>query len=461
VAGTEAAAVKRETIPLFIFFSALFGICYSGASWLATIHGTLPATWHFAFESRVPFIPAAAILYLTIIPALMLAPLRFPSRDAITPIFFTLCVETIVASVFFLLMPQTTAFVRPPTPGWIGTIFRFADTLNLQSNQFPSLHVAFACTAAWAYGSRSRLPVRLLLAAWCLAVSASAWLIWEHHLLDLASGAALAAICLRSIYVPLQNREKRRLLWTELWCLEQCARFSMRHRRYVVIFAAIWGPSLLHWRELRVVRVAFCTAQWIDDLLDGDRKSKREPLEVVDEFLSRNFSSTVLFEELRRLDAENAFIALVHEMRRDRERVLDSARWTSEEIDEHLRRTFHLSVELMLIVTGSRARAEDVPALIDALAWCSTFRDLDEDLRKGLINIPMEVSDVDEWSRRRHAEADLTLQASSVQIARLADRRSREILGMFQRSIERFSRSAGNPYRQTIGTLMDPTPWPR
>ena len=432
--------MKRETVPLFIFFSALFGIGYSGASWLATQHASLPATWHFAFETRVPFTPAAAILYLTIVPALMLAPFLFPSRDALTPLFFTLCVETVVACAFFVVMPQTTAFVRPPTYGWIGAIFRFADTLNLQSNQFPSLHVAFACTAAWAYGSRSRFPLLLFLGAWCLAVSASAWLIWEHHLLDLAGGAVLAAICLRWIWLPLQQAGARRIVWTELWCLKQCARFSVRHRRYLVIFAAIWGPSLFNWRALRVVRVAFCTAQWLDDLLDGDRKSKREPLEVVDEFLAQE---SWLLEELQRLEARDKFVALIGEMRRDRERVLARARWSSDQIDAHLRCTFHLSVELMLIVTRSKARAGDVPALIDALAWCSTFRDLDEDLRKGLINVPREVDDIDEWSRRRHLQAAATLRASALAIEKLEDRRARQILGRFQSSMERFHRKYG------------------
>jgi hypothetical protein len=435
--------MKRETLLMTLFFAILFGVCYSATSWLATLHASLP-TWNFAFEARVPFIPSFAILYLTIIPALLLAPLFFPTRDALTPLFFTLCVETVIACAFFLVIPLTSAFVRPPTHGWIGYVFRFADTLNLQSNQFPSLHVAFACTAAWAYGPR----LRALRAAWCTAVSASAWLIWEHHLIDLAGGAVLAATCIVWIYLPLQDREKRRLFWTELWCLEQCARFSLRHRRYLVIFAAIWGPSILNWRALRVVRVAFCTAQWIDDVLDGDRSSRREPLEVVDEFLSQE---SWLFEELRKLDAEDKFIALVREMRRDRERVINNARWNAGEIDEHLRRTFHLSVELMLILTGSRGRANDVPALIDALAWCSTFRDLDEDLRKGLMNIPIEVDDVDAWARRRHLQAAAILHTSAAEVANLDDRRSREILGMFQRSIENFHKRYGRAQNSEPG----------
>ena len=68
---------------------------------------------------------------------------------------------------------------------------------------------------------------------------------------------------------------------------------------------------------------------------------------------------------------------------------------------------------------------------------------LDEDLRKGLNNVPIEVIDIEEWSRRRHFQAEGTLQASARQIANLDDRRSREILGMFQKSIERFHKKYG------------------
>jgi hypothetical protein len=82
-------------------------------------------------------------------------------------------------------------------------------------------------------------------------------------------------------------------------------------------------------------------------------------------------------------------------MRIDRLRVLGREAWSAEQLDEHHRRTFTLSVNLMLHTAGCTARAEQVPSLIDALAWCSVFRDLDDDQRKGLDNIPRGV-DVDD-----------------------------------------------------------------
>jgi hypothetical protein len=239
-----------------------------------------------------------------------------------------------------------------------------------------------------------------------------------------------------------------------------------------VIFLAIWIPSLLRWRETRAVRLAFCTAQWIDDLLDGDRPSQREPLEVVDELIdemtTRRFGqeplsrlTAVLFAELERFttpagDPHAAFLELVREMRVDRERVLARAVWDEPELDRHLHRTFELSVDLMLTVTGCRARANEVPAIVDALGWCSVFRDLDDDLAHGLVNVPKpvwsSVADRGTVAQLRRSDAFRSWEASSQEraqralaragreIASLDDRRARRILGTFHSSIARFAR---------------------
>lgn len=443
-----------------LWFAAIFAVCYGGASWwTSTLPGPLP-TWDFAFEQRVPFVPWAAVVYVTITPVLLLAPFLLRER---TPMFaFALSVQTIIAALFFLLFPQTVAWVRPEAGNWA---FRLADTMNLSYNNFPSLHVAFAVSAAWAYR-------RFGWWLWAAAVALSTWLMWEHHLVDILGGIALAILVMR-----MAGRESA---WVELCCLAQCARFSRRHIRYFVIFLAIYGPSLLHWRRYRAVRYGFCAAQWIDDLLDGDRPSDREPLEIVDELLaemelgsdrlrgrvdgaglvtprkarghigSRAFARHRALARLTRAffaeitpDAQREFVALVRCIRADRVRVLGHEAWAADQLDAHHRRTFSLSVNLMLHTAGCTARAEEVPSLIDALAWCSVFRDLDDDRRKGLDNIPRG-ADVAAWTRESHARARAHLKNSALEIAALSDPRARKLLTIFQRSIEKFAqRSAG------------------
>ncbi|MFA6954246.1 MAG: phosphatase PAP2 family protein [Thermoanaerobaculia bacterium] len=457
----------RSTIPLCAAFAILFALCYGGASWWTSRLIGLSA-WDLPFESSLPFVPSLAIVYLTITPALMLAPFVFRSPGELVPLWAALVIETLVATAFFFAFPQTTAFARPVVHGWAAGFFNLADAINLEYNQFPSLHVAFACTAAWAYARRSGAMGRALWIGWSAAVAASALLIQEHHLVDLVGGAALAAAGILLVYRPLERRESRSNLWAELCCLEQCARFSIRHRRYFVIFLAIWLPSLLRWRARRAVRFAFCTAQWIDDLLDGDRASAREPLEVVDELIDqmtrRRFTSEplsrltgALFAELDAIRSDEAdpqaeFIALVCEMRVDRERVLARAVWDERQLAAHHRRTFELSVDLMLVVTGCRARASDVPALLGALAWCSVFRDLDDDLAHGLVNVPRSAwSNVSvgelrcseafrAWSAAELTRSERALESASREIEALDDARARRLLETFRASIVSFAR---------------------
>lgn len=241
------------------------------------------------------------------------------------------------------------------------------------------------------------------------------------------------------------------MLRAEACCLWQCARFSLRHRRYFVIFLSIWIPSLVAWRARRVVRFAFVALQWIDDIADGHRRTRREPLEILDELLeqmtSRRFADrdalsqllAVLFDELP-FDAQDEFIALVRQMRRDRERVIGRERWSEAMLDEHHRRTFTLSIDLLLRVTGCRTRANAVMPLVDALAWCSVFRDLEDDLRHGLINVPAGV-DRAAWSRAQYDKALVSLAESRRLLGELDDKSARELLTVFQKSVERFARS--------------------
>ena len=446
-----------------LVFAAIFAVCYGGAAWwTSTLPGPLPS-WDFSFEQHVPFVPGLSIIYLTITPVLLLAPFLLGDR---TPMFaFALSVQTILAACVFMLFPLQNAWVRPEVDQWG---FRLADALNLSHNEFPSLHIAFAVSAAWAYR-------RLGWALWAAAVAVSAWLMWEHHLVEIVAGAALGMIVMR-----VAEREST---WVELCCLAQCARFSRRHVRYFVIFLAIYGPSLLHWRRYRAVRTGFCAAQWIDDLLDGDRPARREPLEIVDELLEemaewcrrpggRSAGASPAEESVRRRrgaggtagedagttsavarltraffaeiapDAQRDFIALVRCMRIDRVRVLGREAWTSTQLDDHHRRTFTLSVNLMLTTAGCTTRAEQVPSLIDALAWCSVFRDLDEDRRKGLDNVPRE-ADLEEWTRDSYTRASLSIERAAAEIAAIEEPPARRILGIFQRSIAKFAARTG------------------
>jgi membrane-associated phospholipid phosphatase len=444
----------RRTLPVGAAFAILFAICYGGASWITGQYASLPA-WDLPFEQRIPFVPATSVVYLSLTPALCLALLIFRRRSELAPFAAVLGAQVLIATACFLVFPQTTSFVRPPVIGWARWPFELADTMNLRYNHFPSLHVSFAFSAACAYGQRTGVLGKTLWALWSVAVAASTVLMWEHHVVDIAGGLILALASMTLLYPRLRRREVQAAIGIELSCLAQCARFSRRHLRYFVIFLAIYLPSLLHWRRYRAVRTGFCAAQWIDDLLDGDRPSAREPLHVVEELVVEMERGEFSTQPLSRLtaaffrdlpaSARAEFIALVRTMQRDRLRVLRGEIWPANELREHHRATFALSVNLMLIAAGCTARAEEAPSLIDTLGWCSVFRDLDDDLRKGLVNVPEHVwrswpDAAAAWAGDEHRRALPLIARASEEVAAIADPRARRILGIFQTSVASFAR---------------------
>jgi hypothetical protein len=224
------------------------------------------------------------------------------------------------------------------------------------------------------------------------------------------------------------------------------------------------------------LRTGFCLLQCVDDLLDGDRPSEEEPLQVVDrlvaEIESRQYSDGALSQlaaafvndadgvrtEKDNVTADAA--ALMRHMQRDRQRILQGVLLTGQQLREHHRRTFHLSVNLMLVAAGSPVRAADVPALIDAFGWCSTMRDLDEDLANGLVNIPREVierartagvtelsfaalsssASVRGWMKAELARARKQLDSADVQLDALGNVEGTKTLRLFARSIRRYVR---------------------
>lgn len=177
-------------------FAAWFVLCYGGAAALAQfipwrVHVELP------IDSRLPFWPAASALYLTIGPALLLAPFVFRDVAALLPLFATLMLETGIAAALFLLLPIDDAPIMCCEAGASGALFRLADTLNLHHNNLPSLHVAFACTLALAYAERMSRGGVWLLFAWAVAVTASTLFTRQHFVADVLAGALLALICWR------------------------------------------------------------------------------------------------------------------------------------------------------------------------------------------------------------------------------------------------------------------------
>lgn len=461
-------------------FLAFFYLVYGTTSALADLR-RCAVFFHFEFESAIPFVPAAALIYLTIGPALALAPFFLRTRGEIAALGLTFLAETTVAGLCFLLLPSETAYPPRSASGPGAPVFRLADFLNLDHNDVPSLHVALALTAAWVIGRERHRGVRILLAGWVGAVCISTLLMHEHHVVDLVAGLLLGGGAIRVVFRRVSRRPFLDALRIEVVCLHEFRRFIARHSRYLGVFASLYGYSLFRWSATRPLRAGYCLLQHVDDVLDGDRRVSCDPEAYVlrvrrwiageaegdDSDLA--CLATCVGAGLDRAggegeDPRRELLGLLEVLVEDRRRMDRGTPMKAAALALHHRSTFSGSVNLALLLMGSTLRAAEAPELVEALGWCSPTRDLEEDFRKGLINIPEEViraagdagADVGdfrslmtspatrEWMRVEYRRGAAAVEALGRRVAEAPDWPARALLAAFRRAlaayVERYRR---------------------
>ncbi|WP_223645080.1 phosphatase PAP2 family protein [Corallococcus sp. EGB] len=455
------------------FFALFFLAAYGGASWVTGFYpGGLRVD--LPFERHIPFLPGLAAIYVSMDVLLLLSLFIFRTWRQMLPFALVLCAETALGALCFLVLPVEVAWPQRTVTGVWTSVFQAADTMNLERNYLPSLHVAFACTAALAYRERSGPMARAVFTLWALAIAASTLLIHEHHLVDVVAGALLAWGMWRVVAPRLRREVFLEAVRVEALCAREMYRFARRHPRYGLIALVLYQQSLGRWRKARRARVGFSFLQLVDDVLDGDRPVDGEPLDAIDALLhtletgapgpATEFHDTAislgqtLLTELTAPEARGHVFELVRTMRRDRERVREGRWWDATALQAQLEATFRLSVSLMLHVADAQVRAEESPSLLAALAWCSVMRDLREDLAQGLFNVPVDVAedvraqghdpaDFDSllatepgraWVRGEYQRARALLDRSAKELASLEGRQGAALLRLFHRSVESF-----------------------
>ncbi|MGV3623082.1 MAG: phosphatase PAP2 family protein [Archangium sp.] len=431
--------MKRFAVFVCASVALSFAVIYGGASALS---GLIP--WRIRvdlpFESSIPFVPWSAVVYLSMDLLLLLAPLVLKDARRLAAFGALLIVQMLIAAPFFVLLPVADVFPPRIVTGAAAPFFALADTMNLERNYLPSLHVAFSVTAARTYGGRGWW-------LWALAIAASTLLMHEHYVVDVLAGAALALVVYSQFFERLVAFDLHEALTTEWLLFTDLTRFGLRHRRYVPINLALYALALPRFRERRVLRSGYVLLQVIDDVLDGDRVIAEPPLDfaarAAQQLQTRTFSNDRLgrlceaFCRDAPVEAVPVAISLIHTMCRDHQRMTARERWDEARIREQLRSTFRGSLEVLLICGGSTARASDVPKLVELLSWCSAVRDLDEDETRGLFNMPSGATR-SEWLRSESARARQLLSETDAELSRLSDQRTAKWLGVLARSTRKY-----------------------
>lgn len=185
--------VFKTTGALSVLFTLIFYAIYGLTDHLTELHSYRVAV-HFPWEPHNPMITWMSVVYVSISPLLMLAPWVIREVRRFQLMFKVMVVETVIAGVFFLVLPVQQVYPEPAPTGDFAWVFNLADTLNLNHNELPSLHVAFAFTLVYFYAADRTWLGKMLLWSWGGLLAISTMLTHQHYLLSVAAGMLLSSL---------------------------------------------------------------------------------------------------------------------------------------------------------------------------------------------------------------------------------------------------------------------------
>ncbi|MEO7241418.1 MAG: phosphatase PAP2/dual specificity phosphatase family protein [Variovorax sp.] len=185
---------KRAAVWLALL-GPLFYASYGFANWWAGTRGHVPSL-AFDWERRIPFWPWTIFPYWTInvFYALSLFLTRTPHQ--VDRHAARLITATVIAVTCFVLWPLRFSFGQPAVEGAPAFLFNALRSFDQPFNQAPSLHIALA-VILWDW-YRRLLHARwslVVLHVWAFAICASVLTTWQHHFIDIPTGALLGIFC--------------------------------------------------------------------------------------------------------------------------------------------------------------------------------------------------------------------------------------------------------------------------
>lgn len=177
------------------FLAPFFYLSYGFANWLASRRDDVGSIV-FSWEHGIPFVAWTIVPYWSINLFYGLSLLLNDNRQGVDRLAGRYLTAQTVAVACFILFPLTATFVRPATTGLPGFLFAVLGGFDKPFNQAPSLHIALL-VIIWDHW-RHRLGGLLLPLwhGWCFLIGASVLTTWQHHFIDIPTGALLGIFAL-------------------------------------------------------------------------------------------------------------------------------------------------------------------------------------------------------------------------------------------------------------------------
>jgi protein-tyrosine phosphatase/membrane-associated phospholipid phosphatase len=203
VGGPSRRVLTVRAARTSALLSLLFVVVYGFTNWFTAQRPASDVrTWVIWSEvAWIPYVPVLIVPYMSLDLFFVAAPFLCREERERQVLTRRVVFSILTAAAFFLLIPLKLAWPpRPRLPGLFGDYVEVSCTLpflmEFPHNLFPSLHITLSGILAEFYGRHTRGIVRGLLQAWFGLVSFSTVLTWQHHVIDIVGGFALAAFAI-------------------------------------------------------------------------------------------------------------------------------------------------------------------------------------------------------------------------------------------------------------------------
>jgi len=171
-------------------------------------------TWMWEWERHIPFIPEMVIPYWSLDLFFIGSFFLCAGKVELNLLTKRLITVTLLSGLCFLLFPLKMGIDRPTPEGWTAPLFHALYHNDLPYNLAPSLHISLRSLIWVFYGAHLTGVARRLVKIWFMLIGLSTLLVWQHHVIDIATGFLmgwLVTALIRDPRIPDSRTPSRRL----------------------------------------------------------------------------------------------------------------------------------------------------------------------------------------------------------------------------------------------------------
>ncbi len=241
----------RRAVVWLVCLGVFFFASYNGANWVTSLRDDV-GSLVFGWERHTPFLPWTIVPYWSIDLLYALSPFLCATVRELDRHALRLLTAQIVAVACFLLFPLRFSFPRPVTDGAFGALFDLLGAFDKPFNQAPSLHIALL-VILWAFYLRHTPSwLRPLLHGWFALIGVSVLTTWQHHVIDVPTGAMLGFFALwlwpedfaSPLRPPIASSRRRVLALRYAMAAGVLAVIAIFACRLSLVWFVLWWPVL-------------------------------------------------------------------------------------------------------------------------------------------------------------------------------------------------------------------------